>query len=72
MRKKNGKVENIYFAGVTLSGQSKPFVRSRFSPCEQRLIVKGDERSGASQEPLTLSVSRVGFQRTDGVTEKKR
>ena len=51
----------------TLSVQSKPSARSRLSPSEQRLIVKGDERSGASQEPLTMSVSWVGFRRTDGV-----
>jgi len=55
-----------------LSDQSKPWVRSRFSPCERRFIVKGDERSGASQEPFTMTVSRVGFQRTDDVTEIKR
>ena len=50
----------------TLSVQSKPSVRSRLSPSEQRLIVKGDEQSdeqsGASQEPLTMSVSWVGFE----------
>ena len=57
---------------ITQSGQSKPSVRSRLSSCEQRLIVKGDERSGESQEPLTMRVSRVGFRRTDGVTVKKR
>ena len=46
----------------TLSVQSKPSVRSRLLPSEQRLIVKGDERSGASQEPLAMRVSWVGFE----------
>jgi len=51
---------------ITQSGQLTPSGRSRISPCSRRLMVKGDERSGASQEPLTMSVSRVGFGRTDG------
>jgi hypothetical protein len=46
----------------TLSVQSKPSVRSRLLHSSRRLMVKGGERSGASQEPLTMSVSWVGFE----------
>lgn len=36
----------------------------------QRLIVNADERSGASQEALTMSVSGVGCERTGSDEEK--
>ena len=35
-----------------------------------RLIVKVDERSGASQETLTMSKSGIGCRWTDGEDEK--